>query len=79
MKIEPLWNRDGLLEYCFKMEQCGDGGLRDKPEMRSDLYHTMYCLCGLSTYGGVLSVATLLLIKCRMILIAFIAYRKRSA
>ena len=79
IKIEPLWNRDGLLEYCFKMEQCGDGGLRDKPDMRSDLYHTMYCLCGLSTYGGVLSVVTLLMIKCRMILIAFIAYRKWSA
>lgn len=42
----------------------------------ADLYHTMYCLCGLSTYGGVLSVVTLLMIKCRMILIAFIALSK---
>lgn len=40
------------MQYAFRMEQYSKGGLRDKPEMRSDPYHTMYCLCGLSVAGG---------------------------
>lgn len=40
------------MQYAFYMEQHPNGGLRDKPEMRSDPYHTMYCLCGLSAAGG---------------------------
>ena len=34
------------------MQNMSEGGLRDKPEMHSDLYHTMYCLCGLSVLGA---------------------------
>ena len=52
----PLWDREKLLQYILYMTQVSTGGLRDKPDMRSDLYHTMYCLCGLSLVGGVLKV-----------------------
>lgn len=46
-------NRASMLKYAYCMEQnMSEGGLRDKPEMHSDLYHTMYCLCGLSVLGA---------------------------
>ena len=49
-----------MLRYGYCMEQnMSGGGLRDKPEMHSDLYHTMYCICGLSVLG-VLEVSVLL-------------------
>ena len=53
---EGEWDREKLLQYILYMTQVSTGGLRDKPDMRSDLYHTMYCLCGLSLVGGVLKV-----------------------
>ena len=42
-------DKDRLRTYGLYMNQVfPNGGLRDKPEMKPDLYHTMYCLCGLS-------------------------------
>ena len=53
-------NVECMLRYGYCMEQnMSGGGLRDKPEMHSDLYHTMYCICGLSVLG-VLEVSMLL-------------------
>ena len=50
-------DRARLLQYALRMEQNPwSGGLRDKPEMKPDLYHTNYGLCGLSLLGGVLEV-----------------------
>ena len=55
-----LQDREGMLRYALRMEQnARTGGLRDKPDMNADLYHTMYCLCGLSLLGGVLEVGPL--------------------
>ena len=34
--------------YCCQKLAEKDGGLRDKPPMRPDFYHTCYCLSGLS-------------------------------
>jgi protein farnesyltransferase subunit beta len=39
---------DGLAKYLLSCCQHPDGGLRDKPPMRSDFYHSMYSLAGLS-------------------------------
>ena len=45
-------DKDRLRTYGLYMNQVfPNGGLRDKPEMKPDLYHTMYCLCGLSLIG----------------------------
>ena len=50
-------DRARLMQYMLRMEQnTRSGGLRDKPEMKPDLYHTNYGLCGLSLLGGVLEV-----------------------
>ena len=38
----------GLQRYVLLCAQSGVGGLRDKPGKGADLYHTCYCLCGLS-------------------------------
>lgn len=46
---ERLFDRSKLLQYTLRMEQFPTGGgLRDKPNMKPDLYHTMYDLCGLA-------------------------------
>ncbi len=45
-------DKERLKTYGLCMNQVfPNGGLRDKPEMKPDLYHTMYCLCGLSLIG----------------------------
>ena len=36
------------MKYLLSCCQYQDGGLRDKPHMRSDFYHTLYSLAGLS-------------------------------
>jgi len=58
--MEPIWNRrtiylhalsdalGALAKYLLACCQHPDGGLRDKPPMRSDFYHTLYALAGLS-------------------------------
>lgn len=38
----------GLQTYILGVAQDPAGGLRDKPKKPSDLYHTLYCLAGLS-------------------------------
>lgn len=43
-----LFNRQGLEDYIVKCCQNQNGGLRDKPGMRPDAYHTNYSLCGLA-------------------------------
>ncbi|KAJ1941342.1 CAAX farnesyltransferase (FTase) subunit beta [Linderina macrospora] len=45
-----LFDREALQRYVLACCQARDrrGGLRDKPGKSSDLYHTMYVLCGLS-------------------------------
>ncbi|KAF9071570.1 terpenoid cyclases/protein prenyltransferase alpha-alpha toroid [Rhodocollybia butyracea] len=45
---EQIWNPEGLKEYILFAAQHSAGGLRDKPPKTSDLYHTLYCLAGLS-------------------------------
>ncbi|MES1908026.1 MAG: hypothetical protein MHM6MM_001040 [Cercozoa sp. M6MM] len=42
------FDRLRLQEYLLASSQCGTGGMRDKPPMRSDMYHTCYALAGLS-------------------------------
>jgi len=37
-----------LAKYLLSCCQHPDGGLRDKPPMRADFYHTLYSLAGLS-------------------------------
>jgi protein farnesyltransferase subunit beta len=39
---------EALRRYILSCSQHPDGGLRDKPPMRSDFYHTLYTLSGLS-------------------------------
>lgn len=57
---QPIWNRGiiyslivlnvaALVKYLLSCCQYQDGGLRDKPHLRSDFYHTQYSLAGLST------------------------------
>jgi protein farnesyltransferase subunit beta len=53
-----MWNRGiflpnlltivALSKYILSCCQHPDGGLRDKPPMRSDFYHSLYSLAGLS-------------------------------
>ncbi|KAF2276677.1 CaaX farnesyltransferase beta subunit Ram1 [Westerdykella ornata] len=43
-----LWNRSALGRYILSAAQDEKGGLRDKPGMRPDAYHTCYNLAGLS-------------------------------
>jgi protein farnesyltransferase subunit beta len=38
----------GLVKYILSCCQHSDGGLRDKPPVRSDFYHSLYALAGLS-------------------------------
>lgn len=43
-----LWNRRKLMAYLICCCQDEHGGMKDKPEMYPDFYHTCYSLCGLS-------------------------------
>jgi protein farnesyltransferase subunit beta len=55
---QPIWNRgissitisnlDALAKYLLSCCQYEVGGMRDKPPMRPDFYHTCYSLAGLS-------------------------------
>ncbi|KIK69806.1 hypothetical protein GYMLUDRAFT_34210 [Collybiopsis luxurians FD-317 M1] len=45
---EMIWNPGGLKEYILYAAQHQAGGLRDKPPKSPDMYHTLYCLAGLS-------------------------------
>ncbi|XP_006456065.1 hypothetical protein AGABI2DRAFT_210804 [Agaricus bisporus var. bisporus H97] len=45
---ESLFDRKALQEYILLAGQHPAGGLRDKPPKNADLYHTLYCLSGLS-------------------------------
>lgn len=45
---ELLFNREALQEYVLICCQKPNGGLIDKPGKPEDLYHTCYCLSGLS-------------------------------
>lgn len=45
---ELLFNREALQEYILICCQKPNGGLIDKPGKPEDLYHTCYCLSGLS-------------------------------
>ena len=47
-----LFNPQMLQEYVLVACQDRRGGLRDKPDKRSDLYHTCYVLSGLSLAQG---------------------------
>ncbi|KDQ53706.1 hypothetical protein JAAARDRAFT_39019 [Jaapia argillacea MUCL 33604] len=46
---DVLFNRKALQEYILYAGQHPAGGLRDKPPKAADAYHTLYCLCGLSS------------------------------
>ncbi|KAK5002708.1 hypothetical protein LTR28_011086 [Elasticomyces elasticus] len=46
--LQGLWSRQGLIRYLLSCAQVKKGGLRDKPGMRPDGYHTNYGLAGLS-------------------------------
>lgn len=41
-------NSEALQRYVLRCCQQQEGGLRDKPGIRADLYHSCYCLSGLS-------------------------------
>lgn len=47
-KYRELFNRRKLMAYLICCCQDDSGGMRDKPEMYADFYHTCYSLCGLS-------------------------------
>ena len=44
-----LFDVDALQRYILAACQDPSGGLRDKPSLRRDFYHTCYCLSGLSS------------------------------
>ncbi|KAF9552177.1 terpenoid cyclases/Protein prenyltransferase [Agrocybe pediades] len=46
---EGLYNKTALQEYIIYAGQHPAGGLRDKPPKHADVYHTLYCLSGLSS------------------------------
>lgn len=49
--IDPFWNEEALATYVLQVCQCSSsklGGFFDKPGKKSDMYHTMYGLTGLS-------------------------------
>ncbi|KAG1761880.1 terpenoid cyclases/protein prenyltransferase alpha-alpha toroid [Suillus placidus] len=46
---DSLWDRAALQRYILCAGQHPAGGLRDKPPKPADLYHTLYCLAGLSS------------------------------
>ncbi|EPS41954.1 hypothetical protein H072_4088 [Dactylellina haptotyla CBS 200.50] len=46
--VGSLWNRKALARYILACCQDPHGGLRDKPGMRPDYYHSNYVLLGLS-------------------------------
>lgn len=48
LKGDLLFNQIALQEYVLLACQDTSGGLRDKPNRYKDLYHTAYCLAGVS-------------------------------
>ncbi|KAJ3379910.1 hypothetical protein HDU84_006321 [Entophlyctis sp. JEL0112] len=48
LDLKWLLNKDALQEYILVCCQAPKGGLRDKPGKHPDLYHSCYCLSGLS-------------------------------
>jgi len=48
MHFGSLWSRKGLIRYILTCCQDSGGGLKDKPRMRPDYYHSNYVLIGLS-------------------------------
>ena len=49
LKIPPFWNEKAICNYVLTL--CQDqnkGGLKDKPGVKADMFHTMYGLAGLS-------------------------------
>lgn len=70
-------DKERLKRFILQMNQVfPSGGLRDKPNMNPDLYHTMYCLCGLSLIGGTPVTNSLVQIINRDELMLFIALKK---
>ncbi|KAG0045421.1 hypothetical protein BGZ83_009385 [Gryganskiella cystojenkinii] len=47
--LDFIYDRDALQEYTLVACQAKSGGLRDKPGMSADYYHTCYTLSGLSS------------------------------
>ncbi|CAF9921314.1 MAG: hypothetical protein GOMPHAMPRED_002290 [Gomphillus americanus] len=45
---DSIWNKEGILRYVLCAGQNETGGMRDKPYMRPDGYHSCYALAGLS-------------------------------
>jgi prenyltransferase beta subunit len=48
LKSHAFLKLGALAKYLLSCCQHPDGGLRDKPPMRSDFYHSLYSLAGLS-------------------------------
>lgn len=48
MNVGDLWSRKALIRYILTCCQGPRGGLRDKPGIRPDYYHSNYVLLGLS-------------------------------
>ncbi|KAK9704203.1 CAAX farnesyltransferase (FTase) subunit beta [Basidiobolus ranarum] len=48
LEENSLYDKEALQEYILLCCQKPSGGLRDKPGMNPDYYHTCYCLSGLS-------------------------------
>ncbi|KAK6505320.1 CAAX farnesyltransferase (FTase) subunit beta [Arthrobotrys musiformis] len=48
INVGDLWSRKALIRYILTCCQGPNGGLRDKPGMRPDYYHSNYVLLGLS-------------------------------
>ncbi|ORY00270.1 terpenoid cyclases/Protein prenyltransferase [Basidiobolus meristosporus CBS 931.73] len=48
LQQHALYDKEALQEYILLCCQKPSGGLRDKPGMNPDYYHTCYCLSGLS-------------------------------
>jgi len=46
--IESFWNDQGLCDWVLRICQKPEGGLSDRPHEKSDFFHTMYSLCGIS-------------------------------
>ncbi|KAF3923766.1 hypothetical protein AA313_de0201189 [Arthrobotrys entomopaga] len=48
LNVGSIWNRRALIRYILTCCQDPHGGLRDKPGLRPDYYHSNYVLIGLS-------------------------------
>ncbi|KAL9126442.1 MAG: hypothetical protein Q9217_004513 [Psora testacea] len=47
--VEDIYSRGGLIRYILSCCQSALGGLRDKPSLHPDAYHSCYTLAGLSS------------------------------